>query len=406
MINKQMAFTSSSLPVLKTPSLHAGRYLRTLSIVFLCVLFPIFAANLYLNYIDLCDVNSHFEASRWQQKTRGVACTGAGNNREFKTLRLEEGLKEKNERINAVAFGSSTLMGMTADAAPSVHLYNFSQSSNVLPFLVSGLEHLVQHKEVTSFIVPIDWAIRRPPQTGSTTAEEIKKQRLPSWKSLVQDALSTSKVNVLINTVHESIVSHSLGPLKIKFGLNREDYSCKSGEIAKDFSSPFPRKCAGFHYDGSCDFSHYIDPLTASKAAEALRVGSISASIYITNLRVSKELLSRELLSRVSAVIKKIKIRKADIFFILPPLLPGLEKKILTMPEGEILRQLKAALHKFATENQVQILDAGQSENYGCHVSEFIDGHHALPACHKKIMTHFYKHREKGKYGLISLSGR
>ena len=97
-----MIYTIPSLPVLT--SLHPERYLRTLLAVFLCSLLPIFAANLYINYVELRqDVSRiNFEASLWQQKTRGLACVSHQGpyvfhqgQRPFKRLRLESELKKK-----------------------------------------------------------------------------------------------------------------------------------------------------------------------------------------------------------------------------------------------------------------------------------------------------------------------
>ena len=35
-------------------------------------------------------------------------------------------------------------------------------------------------------------------------------------------------------------------------------------------------------------------------------------------------------------------------------------------------------------------LDAGQSERYGCIAAEFVDEHHALPACYARIFARFW----------------
>ena len=75
--------------------------------------------------------------------------------------------------------------------------------------------------------------------------------------------------------------------------------------------------------------------------------------------------------------------------------------KILENPEGKLLLNIKSTFNQFAIENEVHILDAGQSEVYGCKVSEFVDGHHALSSCYEKILPHFLEQRAKIPYGLI-----
>ena len=38
----------------------------------------------------------------------------------------------------------------------------------------------------------------------------------------------------------------------------------------------------------------------------------------------------------------------------------------------------------------VAIIDAGRSERYGCEATDFVDEHHALPACYARVFARFW----------------
>jgi hypothetical protein len=57
---------------------------------------------------------------------------------------------------------------------------------------------------------------------------------------------------------------------------------------------------------------------------------------------------------------------------------------------GPPLRATKEALEAWSARERVMLLDAGRSERYGCAGTEFIDRHHALPACYRKVFSSFF----------------
>ena len=99
----------------------------------LAVLAPVLALNLLLLANDYRHDKNRL-ASQWQQETGGVTyAPPISSNRAFKTLRLADRAPE----INAVVFGSSTAMSITADAFPAdVSAYNFAQSGNGLSSVI------------------------------------------------------------------------------------------------------------------------------------------------------------------------------------------------------------------------------------------------------------------------------
>jgi hypothetical protein len=76
--------------------------------------------------------------------------------------------------------------------------------------------------------------------------------------------------------------------------------------------------------------------------------------------------------------------------------LPGMEATFLRHPQlSATLEHTKDVLHSWATRENLVILDAGQSERYGCNATEFVDEHHAFSPCYDKIFSAFWKTHTK-----------
>jgi hypothetical protein len=60
---------------------------------------------------------------------------------------------------------------------------------------------------------------------------------------------------------------------------------------------------------------------------------------------------------------------------------------------GPSLHATKEALEAWSARERIVLLDAGRSERYGCIGTEFIDRHHALPGCYRKIFSRFFASR-------------
>jgi len=48
---------------------------------------------------------------------------------------------------------------------------------------------------------------------------------------------------------------------------------------------------------------------------------------------------------------------------------------------------MKSALSSWAEANDVAIIDGGRSEDVGCDASEFVDAHHTLASCFRKLFV-------------------
>jgi hypothetical protein len=96
-------------------------------------------------------------------------------------------------------------------------------------------------------------------------------------------------------------------------------------------------------------------------------------------------------LERLARLARALRQSGGRLLLILPPLLPGMERAFLNAPHtGGPLAQTKRKLAEWARNADVVVIDAGQSERYGCTPEEFVDEHHALPSCYARIFARFW----------------
>jgi len=90
------------------------------------------------------------------------------------------------------------------------------------------------------------------------------------------------------------------------------------------------------------------------------------------------------------------KNKGGGIVFLLPPLLPGMERALATAPAtAAYLTHTKLALQQWSQHENLTLIDAGKSEDFGCVATEFVDEHHALPECYAKIFVRFQSNLPK-----------
>jgi hypothetical protein len=93
-------------------------------------------------------------------------------------------------------------------------------------------------------------------------------------------------------------------------------------------------------------------------------------------------------LKRLAALAQRFARTGGATVFFLPPLMPGLEQALLASAHsGPALTRTKEGLGAWAARERLTLLDAGASEKFGCTADEFIDPHHALPACYARVFA-------------------
>lgn len=368
----------------------------------------ILGLNLLLGERALGGPETTRQASEWQQQSKGVTyAPPITASRRFKALRL----KDRMQEINAVAFGSSTSWGVTADALPEqYHLYNFATTGNPLVSIIGEARYLMNHHpdRFSLMVVPLEWAIgsifdRTPvfavDLSPATVLAVTSNNSVSVWRK-IQDALSYPKVLNLLHVIRGVLsvpdVLGAAGSVFLAYSGGPE-YRCADGSVARDFDIVNQGKCAGFRFDGSWSFGGE-KRLTKANAATLARAAAAPSSKFFRSLCATGGEPNPEYLASLSVLAEEVGSRGGQMLFVLPPLVPGLEAAVAADAEGGgCLERAKAVLHSWAQRSNVVILDAGRSENYRCIPEEFIDEHHAYPECYRRALRFYFEARQSGR---------
>ncbi|MGB8434935.1 MAG: hypothetical protein WCE38_11790 [Burkholderiales bacterium] len=346
-------------------------------------------------------------ASKWQQATRGITYPPPITaNRPFKSLRLADRLPE----INGVVLGASTSMGLTADAfPPDVRIYNFAQTANPLHATIGEAEYIVHHHadRVKWIFLALDWSVGMLYLPGeamkidlSPTAA-VSRGALPqvSFLQKLQDAISWPRVRNLWSIVR-LIWRSPEGIAAFKRALldtSSADYRCPDGTPARDFDTINRGSCAGFRYDGSATFAdgHPVDP---ARLDELVWAGAAAGSRYSRPIVQGEGKLNPALLAGLAKLSSELTAQGGKLVLFAPPLIPGLERALgESAHAGSSVARTKMALDEWAKRTGLVIIDAGASERFGCTAPEFLDEHHAYPACYRKVFARFWERYASGR---------
>ena len=378
-----------------TPQPMHRRYVMIFAAACLVILLPVLVLNYLLGLRSLGGVAVVLEASRWQQETRGITyAPPLSANRPFKSARLFDRLPE----INAVVFGSSTAMGITQDMfPPGVSIYNFSQTGNVLATVAGEAEFLRQSRPALKwFVVPFDWALGSPYWPGEARAQDLAPPRpdAPAGESVplgqrLSDALSLPRVKNLL--VILAGVARASSPYKafaeMFLQTAGEPYRCHDGTPARDFDTILRGTCTGFRHDGSATFAN-LEPLSPQRTQVLIAGAVVPSSKYAAALIKSGGAPNQRLLEQLATVARAMRERGGALVLLLPPLLPGMDRALQQAPAtSAALARTRQVLGQWAVAERVVVVDAGASERFGCTAGEFVDEHHALPACYARVFA-------------------
>ena len=369
---------------------------------FAATLLPILVLNLILVNNSLDSRSNTRLASQWQQATHGtVSPPSVLENQVFKALRLNDRLPG----INAVILGSSTSYAITQEMFPeSMHVYNFSKNGNPLNNIIGEAEYLLDRApHVKWLLIPLEWTV--PPgylyEEGDPSTVDIAAQAASSapsyeagkatWLQRVQDSLSYPRIAGLFQLMRSMISA------KQKYSAFRQlflqpasdEYLCPDGRIAKDFDIQHRNTCTGFRYDGSWTYAGHD---RVNNAHALIMTATASNSRYTANLLKTRGAVNPVFLEHLAAIARRARERGGDAVFVIPPLLPGMEKEFLQHPLlGKYLQRTRQELSRWAQDNRLTVLDAAQSEQFGCTASDFTDPHHATSDCLRKIFAIFWQ---------------
>jgi hypothetical protein len=250
-------------------------------------------------------------------------------------------------------------------------------------------------------VIPLDWALgflyRAAGEAGRMTVAvptadtPAATNRVPLLQQL-QDALSLPRVKNLFS----SLLQIARGPAPVTafsamfFDGAGADYRCADGTPARDFDTIFRGSCTGFRYDGSATFAN-LEPVKTRRVEALIASAVVPSSKYAVDLIKTGGLPNMQILERLAQLAREQRANDSQLLLILPPLLPGMERAFSESPQlGPLLGQTKEVLVRWARSTGVTIIDAGRSERYGCEAADFVDEHHALPACYAHIFGRFW----------------
>lgn len=160
--------------------------------------------------------------------------------------------------------------------------------------------------------------------------------------------------------------------------------------MARDYDTVSRGQCVGFRFDGSATFADQ-KRITAGTAPGVLAQAASASSQYARALARSAGQPDAALLARLAGLLQQTQARGMRVVLFMPPLLPGLDARLAaSRHSGAQLARTKAVLQDWARQQHIALFDAGPSETHGCAVTEFIDAHHALPACYRKVLARMF----------------
>ena len=294
-------------------------------------------------------------------------------------------------------------MGITEDAfPPPLKSYNFAQSGNSLLAVSGEAEYVIERwgARIRLLVIPLDWALGfvydgGEPARADLSPESVLRQAVvehPSVLTQLADALSLPRLKILAGIARDLLRAPDTGAAfhQVFFEPAGPEYRCPDGTPARDFDAVFRGMCNGFRYDGSATFADQ-KRLDASRAPVVLATAVSGSSQYAAALKRGHGEPGGKLFEKLAQLARNAEARGGEVVFMLPPLAPGLEEALSrTVHSGAWLRATKDALESWSVREGVILLDAGRSERYGCAVTEFIDPHHALPECYRKIFSRFF----------------
>jgi hypothetical protein len=385
------------------------RYCHLIIIAGLLTLLPVLVLNLLLGRYTLDEAGKARLAAEWQRKTQGIAyLPTSGSDALFKLERLNDELP----KINAVIFGASTSQTITADMFPApIRPYNYAQHGHDLLTGIGEAETLLaQQPHVQWFIFPLDWSIGFLYSQGSPPKVDLSRpdlDRTPITEVGAQqrllDALSYPRINGLAQIFGRIVRSPDMTGEFRQYFLQpaSDEYRCADGSLARDFDTLNRGMCAGLRHDGSVIFA---DLDRVGDAPRLIARALVASSKYASNLTSTHGDPNPVILERLAALARRAEQRGGGVILFLPPLLTGLDQAFLAHPEyGDYLRHTKEVLQQWAKQSHLTIFDASQGERFSCPAHEFLDQHHALTECYRKVWAQFWQQVARVENGKVVL---
>jgi len=319
--------------------------------------------------------NSNYKkAFMWQEKHKGVVGITVNIASEYKQRMLEWRISRKN--LDTIILGSSTVMGITSDMFKNHGVFNGATNSNILFYTIAVAKYHSKHSNnVKNIIIGYDWALGLPyrPYQEIIHNPTIKKKKDTPMLDKIKDAVSYQRVKIVLENVVD------------KFSSDTDaQYTCPTeNTIGTDqfFKTDKPKSCRGYRFDGSAIFPNRH--ITKNEWTDILKN---ELEKYQKQFDTYLGTIDKRYLNDFKEINQNLKEKGGKLIILIPPLLP----EVTTTLEHIAKQSYTKKLHKllsFTKDNNITILNASKSEEFGCTYNDFLDTHHAFPSCYKKIIN-------------------
>jgi len=367
--------------------LSYSRYLSVLGLTILIPALAIVAINYRIGAIGWANPEIAATAVRWQRETHGIVNIAVPQERNFKFLSLAD----REPGVKGVILGASTVQSLRGADLGLHGVYNFAISSNDTAAVVTEAEYLADAMPQLEWMVAsLDWVLGyvyrdEPPSvpdkveqtsTISTAAQLEDTLTLPRVVGLRARLVEWVQSGAPVQAAVQALTSPLSGP-----------YRCTDGVPGEGFAASDPTPCAGFRWDGTMSFEGQ-QPITETGHRLVLARSLQQNGEYVQSIRSHRGMPNEEYLRDLTQVAATLRARGGRMIVLLPPLLPGLERELLSSTDtAEYAGLTKRVIHRWAADHDITLIDAGASEDFGCQFSDFFDGHHNFGGCYDKIFT-------------------
>lgn len=321
------------------------------------------------------------DAIKWQFKNKSIISLPAEISNDYKKTMTK--YSAETYKTNTLILGSSTAMGIRNLFFPETHVFfNSAKSSNPLSRTISETVFYIHtYDEIKHIFISIDWGLGFPYRATPVGQFEmpIEQVNINSLFAKIKDAISLQRIKIVFSNLKNDI-----------FNKSNSIYTCpKEDAQGMDiFNATHPRICDGFRYDGSATFSHFSS-LNKSKWEKLLK--NSKSLRYRKSLKLTKGVVNTAYLEQLNKINLKLKQRNGGLVLLIPPMMPNLVSNIEKSSVAPYLETTINDIELFAKKNDIKLINASKSEDYGCSHEDFFDQHHAFYSCYEKVFKEYFK---------------
>ena len=317
--------------------------------------------------------SNYKKAFIWQVNHKGVVGITVNISSEYKQKMLEWRLA-KND-VDTLILGSSTVMGIKEDMFEHHVVFNGATNSNPLYYTIPVAKYHSTHtKSIKNIMISFDWALGLPywPYKEITHNPIIESKTDINLIAKIKDAVSYQRVKIILSNLIDHLLANPIS-----------QYKCPTEDtIGTDqfFKTEQPKSCHGFRFDGSAVFPG--TQITEKQWQDDLKNG---LGKYQKEFDTNLGTVDVRYLNDFKEIDETLKRKGGRLIIHIPPLIPNATTIIEHLAKETYIKKMNRLL-AFTKENNITILNASKSEEFGCVYNDFLDSHHAFPSCYKKIL--------------------